>query len=176
MRGRLALILVLVFLAGCRAGTASPELEQLRARVSVLEAENAHLLGQQSLMEAERDQLRDQVTGLMTELAEVRGRGAEVTVSGRHLVVLPREIRPGEWLAVHVTNYPERLLPQAGVALRLGEANLAHVRQLTGANLFLLPVPRNLSPGGYQIVLGEAGTFGPGTKIDDRVTVEVRPR
>jgi hypothetical protein len=177
----------LVFLVGaailtsCWQGTAPQELEQLRARTSILEAENAQLLGEASLMEAERDQLRQQVQTLTTEVARAQ-HGAPrpddgITVAGEHLVIVPRAVYPGEWIAVYVRNYPLRLLPMAGVALR-GEdqKNLAHVRQLAAANLFLLPIPQGVAPGTYQVVLGEAGALGPGAKIDDSVQVQVRGR
>lgn len=177
----LSLLLTLVLLAGCRAGTAPQELEQLRARVSTLEAENAHLRGQTSLMESEREQLRDQANRLAAELAKAEARGgveaAGATAVSEILTVVPSEVRPGEWIAVHVRNYPSRLLPHAGVALRAaGDQNVAHVRQLAAANLFLLPVPQDASPGTYQVVIGEAGPLGPGAKLDDRVSIRIRPR
>ncbi|HYG60599.1 MAG TPA: hypothetical protein VD902_21205 [Symbiobacteriaceae bacterium] len=181
MRGWLALLLVSGLLAGCRAGTAPQELEQLRARVSTLEAENAHLRGQLSLVESERDQLSQQVNTLATDLAKAEGTraagggGGDTTViAGQNLVVVPRQVRPGEWIAVYVRNYPARLLPQAGVALRgKGDANLAHVKRLAAANLFLLPVPQNAKPGDYRVVIGEAGELGPGAKLDDQVGITV---
>lgn len=179
----LSLLLMLVALlgAGCRAGTAPQELEQLRARVSTLEAENAHLRGQTSLLESEREQLREQANRLATEVAKAEARGgaetAGVTAVSEILTVVPREVRPGEWIAVHVRNYPARLLPQAGVALRAaGDQNVAHVKQLAAANLFLLPVPQDAAPGSYQVVIGEAGPLGPGAKLDDRVSIRIRPR
>lgn len=182
MRGRLALLAAtLVLLAGCRTGTAQQELEQLRTRASTLEAENAHLRGQVSLTEQERDQLRQQNNSLATDLAKAQataavGGTAEV-VAGEHLVVLPREVHAGEWVAVYVKNYPVRLLPLAGVALRGATgANLSHVKQLAGANLFLLSIPQTVPPGDYSIVLGEAGPMGPGAKLDDQVAIAVKPR
>ncbi|HWI64314.1 MAG TPA: hypothetical protein VNT75_20940 [Symbiobacteriaceae bacterium] len=179
MRVWLSLLLISALLAGCRAGTAGQELPQLRARVSTLEAENAHLQGELSLSEAERDQLRQQVGNLTTELARAGGGGggtAEVAAS-TNLVVMPRDVRPGEWVAVYVRNYPTRLLSQAGVALRGKEnTNLAHVKRLAEANLFLLPVPAGVETGSYRIVLGEAGQLGPGAKLDDQVSVTIRAR
>lgn len=121
MKGRLIILPVLAaaMLAGCRAGSAPQELEQLRARVSILEAENAHLQGQVSLTEAERDQLRQQLGQSTAELARAQNAatGGSV-VLGENLVVMPRTVFPGEWVAVYVRNYPTRLLPQAGIALR----------------------------------------------------------
>ncbi|HWI50647.1 MAG TPA: hypothetical protein VNT01_00725 [Symbiobacteriaceae bacterium] len=178
MRGWLSLLLIGALLAGCRAGTAGQELPQLRARVSTLEAENAHLQGELSLTEADRDQLRQQVGNLTTELARAGGGGggaAEVAAS-TNLVVMPRDVRPGEWVAVYVRNYPTRLLTMAGVALRGADnQNLAHVRRLAEANLFLLPVPPNVGAGSYRIVLGEAGQLGPGARLDDQVAITIRP-
>lgn len=161
------------------AGTAPQELEQMRARVSTLEAENAHLRGQNSLTQSERDQLRQQVTSLATDLAKVQAeKGGEVARAvgvSENLVVMPKEVLPGEWVAVHVKNYPPRLLPQSGVALRgAGESNLAHITRLSAANVFLLTIPRSVRPGVYQVVLGEAGPLGPGAKVDDRVSITVR--
>lgn len=180
MRVRLfALLLpVALLVAGCRAGTAGQELEQLRARASTLEAENAHLQGQISLTEAERDQLRDRVNSLTAELARASasGPGADV-VSGENLVVLPHTVKPGEWIAVYVKNYPPRLLPQAGVALRgADEQNLTHIEHLASANLFLLPIPQTVAAGAYRVVLGEAGELGPGAKLDDQVNITIKAR
>lgn len=181
MRISLVFIVAAAIMAGCSQGTVPQELEQLRARTSILEAENAHLLGQMSLIEAERDQLRQQVQRLTTEAAQAQAGAPRaddaITVAGEHLVIVPRTVYPGEWIAVYVRNYPLRLLPMAGVALR-GEdqTNLAHVRQLAAANLFLLPIPHGLAPGTYQVVLGEAGALGPGAKIDDYVQLQVRGR
>lgn len=172
------LVLLLVLLTGCRSGTATQELAQLRARVSTLEAENAHLQGQVSLAEAERDQLRQQNNSLATDLAKAQaGVGGDVmtdVTASDNLVVLPRDVRPGEWVAVHVRNLPTRLLPEAGVALRsTGETNLAQVTKLQSANLFLLAIPNTVQPGTYRVVLGQAG-LGPGAKIDDQVTINIR--
>jgi predicted nuclease with TOPRIM domain len=167
-----------MLITGCRSGTAPQELAQLRARVSTLEAENAHLQGQVSLAQAERDQLREQNNALATDLAKAQaGVGGDVmtdvTASG-NLVVLPREVRPGEWVAVHVRSLPIRLLPQTGVALRsTGEANLAQVSKLASANLFLLPIPHTVQPGTYRVVFGQAG-LEPGAKIDDQVTITIQ--
>lgn len=181
MRRTLSLLLALLLLSGCRAGTAEQEVGQLRARASTLEAENAHLRGQVSLLESERDQVRSQVNSLATDLAKAQAaQGAQaggLVAAGEHLVVVPREVRPGEWLAVYVQNYPVRLLPQAGVALRGDDqTNLAHVKKLAEANLFLLPVPRDVTQGSYRVVLGEAGALGPGARLDDQVSVVVRAR
>jgi outer membrane murein-binding lipoprotein Lpp len=168
--------------AGCRSGgTAGQELAQLRARVSTLEAENAHLQGQVSLTEAERDQLQSQVNTLTTEVAKAQGGGGGTpaeAVAGTNLVVMPKEVHPGEWIAVYVRNYPLRLLPQAGVALRTAaaETNLTHVGKLNQANIFLLPVPPALAPGPYRVVIGEAGALGPGAKLDDQVAITIRSR
>ncbi|HYF78171.1 MAG TPA: hypothetical protein VD973_13605, partial [Symbiobacteriaceae bacterium] len=94
-----------------------------------------------------------------------------------NLVVLPHTVYPGEWVAVYVRNYPTRLLTLAGVALRGQDGqNLAHVRRLAEANLFLLPIPTNVPPGSYRIVLGEAGELGPGAKLDDQVSITIRSR
>ncbi|HYF90635.1 MAG TPA: hypothetical protein VD969_00170 [Symbiobacteriaceae bacterium] len=177
----LALVLIASLLAGCRAGTAGQELPQLRARVSTLEAENAHLQGQLSLTEADRDQLRQQVGNLTTEMAKAGagggGGGAPDVSAGTNLVVMPKQVHPGEWVAVYVRNYPTRLLSLAGVALRRADdKNLAHVRRLAEANVFLLPVPQGLTAGSYRIVLGEAGQLGPGAKLDDQVPITIRPR
>lgn|GEM_PF-5904002 len=178
MRRLAAFLLLSSVLAGCRAGTAPQELEQLRARVSTLEAENAHLRGQSSLAESERDQLRQQVNTLATELAKAQAGGAvgaAEVVAGQNLVVVPNQVRPGEWIAVYVRNYPLRLLPLAGVALRGGDdTNLAHVKRLAQANLYLLPIPQSVAPGSYRVVIGEAGPLGPGAKLDDQVSVTVR--
>lgn len=176
---RLGLLLLAGMLAGCRLGTAAPELEQLRARVSVLEAENAHLLGQSSLMESERDHLRQQIASLTTEMARQQAEQTTGTLrsvaASENLVVLPREVIAGQWVAVHIRNYPPRLLPQAGLALRGGDnTNLTRVTRLTTANVFLISVPRTALPGTYQIVLGESGPLGPGAKIDDSVSIRVR--
>lgn len=180
MKGWLAVFLVSTLLTGCTAGTAPQELEQLRARVSTLEAENAHLQGQISLIETERDQLRQQVNTLATDLAKAQSApgATELAISSsQNLVIVPREVRPGEWVAVHVRNYPTRLLPQAGVALRgKGETNLAHVKRLSSANVFLLPVPQSAAPGAYRVVLGEAGELGPGAKLDDQVAITILGR
>ncbi|MDF2627167.1 MAG: hypothetical protein K0R39_998 [Symbiobacteriaceae bacterium] len=180
MRNWLPLLLISALLSGCRAGTAGQELPQLRARVSTLEAENAHLQGQLSLTEAERDQLRQQVGDLTGELARsgTGGGGMAEVVTSNNLVVLPHQVYPGEWVAVYVRNYPTRLLTLAGVALRAqgDETNLAHVRRLAEANLFLLPIPANVGPGPHRIVLGEAGELGPGAKIDDQVAITIRSR
>lgn len=179
MRTWLPLLLVSALLSGCRAGTAAQELPQLRARVSTLEAENAHLQGQLSLTEAERDQLRQQVGSLTGELARsgTGGGGMAEVVTSNNLVVLPHQVYPGEWVAVYVRNYPTRLLTLAGVALRgQDEQNLAHVRRLAEANLFLLPIPADVPPGPYRIVLGEAGELGPGAKLDDQVAITIRSR
>jgi hypothetical protein len=172
------LLPVALAVAGCRAGTAGQELEQLRARASTLEAENAHLQGQVSLTETERDQLRDQVNSLTAELAHTSATGpAADVVAGDNLVILPRTVKPGEWIAVYVKNYPPRLLPQAGVALRgAGETNLTHIEQLASANLFLLPIPKAVTDGTYRVVLGEAGALGPGAKLDDQVEITIRAR
>jgi len=179
LRRWLSLLTAVVFLAGCRAGTAPQELEQLRARASTLEAENAHARGQLSLAESERDQLKEQVNALATELARTQaGQGLDATglsTAGQNLVILPRQVRPGEWVAVHIRNYPTRLLSQAGIALRgAGATNLAHISRLSSANVFLLPIPRSATPGSYQVVLGEAGALGPGAKLDDRVTIFIK--
>ena len=179
MRRLVSLLAALIFLAGCYTGTAPQELEQLRARAATLEAENAHVRGQLSLAESERDQLKDQVNSLATELARTQvGQGLDVaglTVAGQNLVIVPRQARPGEWVAVYIRNYPIRLLSQAGIALRgPSMANLTHVSRLASANVFLLPIPRTATPGAYQVVLGEAGTLGPGAKVDDRVTIVVK--
>lgn len=182
MKGRLTLLLVvaLAVLVGCKAGTAPQELAQLRARVSTLEAENAHLQGQVSLIEAQRDQLREQSNTLATQLAKAEAGGTAApggtdVAAGENLVVVPRNVRPGEWVAVHVRNYPARLLPQAGVALRGPDnKNLTQVRQLAAANVFLLPIPPAAAPGTYKIVIGEAGQLGPGAKLDDQVPITVR--
>lgn len=171
-------VLVAAMLAGCRAGSSPQELEQLRARVSTLEAENAHLQGQVSLTEAERDQLRQQVSQVTADLAraENAAAGGDV-VLGEHLLVMPRTVAPGEWVAVYIRNYPTRLLPMAGIALRgADEQNLATLRQLSAANIFLLTIPRGLAPGDYRVVIGEAGELGPGAKLDDQVTITVRGR
>ncbi len=180
MRVRLIALLLPVALvvAGCRAGTAGQELEQLRARVSTLEAENAHLQGQISLTEAERDQLRDQVNSLTAEMARAGAAGpAADVVAGQNLVILPRTVKPGEWIAVYVKNYPPRLLPLAGVALRgAAEQNLTHIEHLASANLFLLPVPQAAAAGTYRVVLGEAGELGPGAKVDDQVEITIQAR
>lgn len=175
MRVGLVLLLLLGLAAGCGTGTTPQELEQLRARVSTLEAENAQLQGQASLTESERDQLRAKVNDLEAKIA--RQLASQLVATGEHLTVVPRQVRPGEWVAIHVRNYPVRLLPQVGVALRgSAETNLAHVKKLSGANLFLLPVPQTVSPGTYSVVLGEAGALGPGAKLDDRVNIEVQAR
>lgn len=179
MRGWQLLLLIPFMLVGCRAGTAGQELPQLRARVSTLEAENAHLQGQLSLTEADRDQLRQQVGNLTTELARsgAGGGGASEVASSTNLTIVPREVRPGEWVAVYVRNYPTRLLTLAGVALRgTDEKNLAHVKRLAEANLFLLPIPKGVKPGPYRIVIGEAGQMGPGAKLDDQVAITIRSR
>lgn len=180
MRPRLIplLGLVLALTAGCRAGTAPQELAQLRARASTLEAENAHLQGQVSLIETERDQLRQQVNTLATDLAKARAGTPAIDVSaGENLVVVPKSAYPGEWVAVHIRNYPARLLPQAAIALRAPDGkNLTHVRKLSAANVFLLPVPATVTPGDYKVVLGEAGELGPGAKLDDQVAITIRKR
>lgn len=175
-----AWLVVGLLLAGCRTGAATVELEQLRGQVSTLEAENAHLSGQVGLLEAERDQLRQQVSALSVELAKAQSGGpmgvSEALVAGRHLTVMPREVRAGEWVAVHIRNYPLRLLNQAGIALRAqdgGATNLVHVPRLASAQVFLLAIPPKASPGAYQVVLGEAGPMGPGAKADDQVTIRV---
>ncbi|MFZ5823476.1 MAG: bZIP transcription factor [Bacillota bacterium] len=180
MRAWLTWLVVAVLLAGCRGGSAPAELEQLRARVSTLEAENAHLSGQVGLLEAERDQLRQQVSTLGVELARAQAGGGgaadHTVVASQNLVVIPREARPGEWVAVHVRNYPLRLLNQAGIALRVegGETNLVHVPRLASANVFLLSIPPTTPPGTYRVVLGEAGPLGPGAKLDDQVAIRVQ--
>lgn len=186
MKHRLIALLLPVglLLAGCRAGTAPQELEQLRVRSSTLEAENAHLQGQISLVEAERDQLRQQVNSLTAELAKTQaqaqgawGAATADVVTGEHLVVLPRTVRPGEWIAVYVRNYPTRLLPQAGLALRgPDDKNLTNLKQLASANVFLLPVPQKAAAGSYRVVLGEAGELGPGAKLDDQVSITITAR
>lgn len=179
MKRWLTALTCVLLVTGCRAGTATQELAQLRARASTLEAENAHLQGQVTLMESERDQLRQQVNTLATDLAKAQA-AQEVAVGGavalsENLVVVPKEVRSGEWVAVHVKNYPIRLLPQAGIALRgEGDKNLAQVKQLSAANVFLLPVPRGLTPGSYQVVIGEAGALGPGAKLDDKVAITIK--
>jgi len=77
--------------------------------------------------------------------------------------------------AVLVRNYPLRLLPMAGVALRDAEGNnLAHITRLAAANVFLMPIPTDIAPGTYQIVIGESGPLGLGMKIDDLVLVTLR--
>lgn len=181
MRGWLIWLVVAALLTGCRAGSATAELEQLRARVSTLEAENAHLSGQNGLLESERDQLRQQVSTLGVELARAQaggGGGADPAVmASQNLVAMPREVRAGEWVAVHVRNYPLRLLNLAGIALRAegtGTDNLVHVPRLASANVFLLAIPPTTPPGTYRIVLGEAGPLGPGAKIDDQLTIRVQ--
>ncbi len=68
MRRLVSLLAALIFLAGCYTGTAPQELEQLRARAATLEAENAHVRGQLSLAESERDQLKDQSTRWLRNL------------------------------------------------------------------------------------------------------------
>lgn len=179
MKPWLLLLTFVLAIPGCGSGTAPQELAQLRARVSTLEAENAHLRGQGTLIESERDQLKQQVNTLATDLAKVEAaRGAAVSGSvavSENLVVVPREVRPGEWVAVHIKNYPPRLLPQAGIALRGPDGkNLAQVSRLAAANVFLMPVPRALAPGSYEVVLGEAGTLGPGAKLDDRIAITIK--
>lgn len=181
MRGWLAWVVAAALLAGCQAGSATAELEQLRARVSTLEAENAHLSGQVGLLESERDQLREQLSAMGIELAKAQGAsgGDQSVLASQNLVVMPREARAGEWVAVHVRNYPLRLLNQAGIALRAeagGETNLVTVPRLAAANLFLLSIPANAAPGPYRVVLGEAGPLGPGAKLDDQVTIRVTAR
>jgi outer membrane murein-binding lipoprotein Lpp len=178
VRLRLLPVLAALLLAGCRAGTAPQELEQLRVRASTLEAENAQLQGQLSLTEAERDQLRQQVSSMGTELAKAQGgagAGDQAVAASQNLVVLPRDVRPGEWVAIYVRNYPVRLLNLAGVAVRKegNTANVAHVKRLAAANLFLLPIPTTVEPGAYRIVLGEAGELGPGAKLDDQVSITI---
>lgn len=173
------ILVVLSLLLGCQRGTASQELEQHRARVSTLEAENAHLRGQVTLAEADRDQLRQQVNSLATDLARLEATrtielGGAVSL-GENLVVVPREAQPGQWVAVYVRNYPIRLLPMAGIALRDPQGrNLSHITQLAAANVFLMPIPRDIGPGTYQIVIGESGPMGPGAMIDDQVPITVR--
>jgi hypothetical protein len=178
VRSWLSVLAVFMLIGGCRAGTAAQELEQLRARTSTLEAENAHLQGQLSLVESERDRLREQVNQLAAQAAKAEaglgGAGGAVS-QGEHLVVMPREVRPGEWIAVHVRNYPLRLLPNAAVALRsTAGLNLTHVGQLHAANIFLLPVPPKAEPGTYSVVIGEAGPLGPEAKLDDQVPITVK--
>jgi outer membrane murein-binding lipoprotein Lpp len=174
-----AVLVLLSMLSGCQRGTASQELAQHRARVSTLEAENAHLRGQNSLSEAERDQLRQQVNSLATDLARLQAEraielGGAVTL-GENLVVVPKETQPGQWVAVYVRNYPVRLLPMAGIALRDSRGrNLAHITRLAAANVFLMPIPRDIEPGLYQIVIGESGPMGPGAQIDDQVPITIR--
>lgn len=179
MKGWVSLLTAALLLAGCRSGTAQQELVQLRARVSTLEAENAQLRGQTSIAESERDQLRQQVTSLATEAAKANAAGTAglsgAVAAGENLVVVPAEVRPGEWVAVYVRNYPLRLLNQAGVALRgTGPENLARIGQLAQANVLLLPIPKAIEPGSYKVVLGEAGQLGPGAKLDDQVSIVVR--
>ncbi|MFZ5814153.1 MAG: bZIP transcription factor [Bacillota bacterium] len=181
MRVWLAWLVLAVLLSGCRAGSAQAELEQLRARVSTLEAENAHLSGQLGLLESEREQLRQQVSNLGVELAKAQAGGGgavdPAVMAGQYLVVMPREARAGQWVAVHVRNYPLRLLNQAGIALRAeggGEVNLVHIPRLASANVFLLSIPPRTPPGTYRVVLGEAGPLGPGAKLDDQVAIRVQ--
>lgn len=181
MRGWLAWLVVAALLAGCRGGSATAELEQLRGRVSTLEAENAHLSGQVGLLEAERDQLRQQVSTLGVELARAQagvGGAADPSVAAsQYLLVMPREARAGEWVAVHVRNYPLRLLNLAGIALRTeagDDSNLVHIPRLASANVFLLSIPSKTPSGTYRVVLGEAGPLGPAAKVDDQVTIRVQ--
>lgn len=179
MRGFWVVMVVLFVIAGCRSGTATRELEQLRARAATLEAENAHLQGQITLLEAEREQLRQQVNTLATDLARVEGQraivGLDTLVASENLVAVPSRVAPGEWVAVHVKNYPPRLLPMAGIALRGPDnRNISRISKLASANVFLLPIPRTVGPGRYEIVLAESGTLGPGARVDDRVTIIVR--
>lgn len=180
MRGRLIPLLgiAIALVGGCRTGTAPQELAQLRARASTLEAENAHLQGQVSLIETERDQLRQQVNTLATDLAKAQaGKGPADVSAGENLVVVPRAAYPGEWVAVHIRNYPARLLPQAGLALRAPDGkNVTHIKKLAAANVFLLPIPAATTPGDYRVVLGEAGELGPGAKLDDQVAITIRRR
>lgn len=179
MRGFWILVVVFFVMTGCRTGTATRELEQLRARAATLEAENAHLQGQVTLMEAERDQLRQQVNTLATDLARVEGQraavGLDALAASENLVAVPSRVSPGEWVAVHVKNYPPRLLPMAGIALRGPDnKNISRISKLASANVFLLPIPKTVPPGRYEIVLAEAGTLGPSARVDDRVTIIVR--
>lgn len=179
MKVLLPLLVTLSLLLGCARGTALQELEQHRARVSTLEAENAHLRGQLTLADADRDQLRQQVNTLATDLARLEAAraieaGGAVTL-GENLVVIPKEVQPGQWVAVYVRNYPIRLLPMAGVALRDPQGrNLTHITRLSAANVFLMPIPRDTQPGAYQLVLGESGPMGPGVRIDDQVPITIR--
>lgn len=170
------LVVGLVLMAGCQTGTAQRELAQLRERVATLEAENAHLKGQASIIEFERTQLREQVNELTAEAAKLKSTRAPDTpgavAAGQNLVVMPNQVYPGSWVSVYIRNLPTRLLRHSGVALRTTAGSNVAVYNLAEANVLLLTVPKDARPGTYKVVLGQKG-LPAGARIDDAVAISV---